>query len=42
MKYTNGTEASLLNKTLCFAPAVGVTIFTIITDMIWAALCGAT
>jgi hypothetical protein len=34
--------ASLLNKSSCLAPTLGVTKFIIITDLIWVTLCRAT
>ncbi len=33
-------EADLLNKCSCLAPALGVTKFIIVKDMIWVTLCG--
>jgi hypothetical protein len=35
-----GTEASLLNKSSRLAPALGVTKFVIVTDIILVTLCG--
>jgi len=35
-------EAGLLNKSSCLATTLGVTKFTIVTDMIWVTLCCAT
>ncbi len=36
------SEAGLLNKSPCLAPALGVTKFIIVTDIILVALCCAT
>jgi hypothetical protein len=36
------TEAGLLNKSSCLAPALDVIKFIIDTDMIWVTLCCAT
>jgi hypothetical protein len=41
-KYFYSAEAGLLNKGSCLAPALGVTKFVIVTDMIWVTLCYAT
>ncbi len=35
-------EASLVNKSSCLAPTLGMTKFIIVTDMIWVKLCCAT
>jgi hypothetical protein len=36
------SESGLINKSLCLAPALGVTKLIIATDMIWVTLCCAT
>jgi hypothetical protein len=41
-KFDTSAEASLLNKSSRSAPALGVTKFTIVTDMILVTLCCAT
>jgi len=38
-KVVQQTEAGLLNKSACPAATLGVTKFTIDTDMIWVTLC---
>jgi hypothetical protein len=37
-----GPEAGSLNKSSCLAPALGVTKFIIVKDLILVTLCGAT
>jgi hypothetical protein len=41
-KFDTSTEAGLLNKSSNFAPALGVTKFLIVTDMILVTLCCVT
>jgi len=39
---TSRSEAGLLNKSSRLAPALGVTEYKIVTDMIWVSFCCAT
>ncbi len=41
-KLVKRSEAGLLNKSSCLAPALGVINFIIVTGMIWVTLCCAT